>query len=505
MKIKISKAIFSNNRGIRKGGFADKGEKIMKKEWVGGAALLLVILVIGLFLWISPAKGKKYKHDDPAIPGDKIEKENIQWTLIFYLAADNAQEAYADASIEQLVAGVDLVENHPQILIFIDRLSIPGTEVIEMDGDETTSLNYPEKNSADGTVLKEFAEYALNQAKYENVAFIMKSEGLSWRGIGRDNTHDPDIDDQLMPNGDLALALIDAQAAIGKNLDLLVLEGSIMAFIEVIYELREVAPVIVATQSKIQLDGLPWTMIIEDMGATPTMGSIELGMTIADNHYDYYSDKGNNGVPGLDTSINFAALTVFDLSCIEEVLEAHKNWAAITWNLFDDLYNLLPHARDLADVGGFGEVTEFDYQFDIETFMVESLRLIEEAGLAGLTDDEYDKLNTAVSEYIIAQHDMILYERNPDDGSKLKAANGLSIWYPPTWNKYETRDESYEIFGSTMYYEDSNIDLDWVTDSNWVTYLYKYFDRADATLAGNGPVGDEPPKKGVFRRIDSAN
>lgn len=39
----------------------------------------------------------------------------------------------------------------------------------------------------------------------------MKSEGLSWRGIGRDNTHDGEIDDQLMPNGNLADALIAAQ------------------------------------------------------------------------------------------------------------------------------------------------------------------------------------------------------------------------------------------------------------------------------------------------------
>ena len=98
---------------------------------------------------------------------------------------------------------------------------------------------------------------------------------------------------------------------------------------------------------------------------------------------------------------------------------------------------------------------------------------------------------------------MIVYERNPDDGSKLKAATGLSIWYPPSWNKYETRDENDEVFGSTMYYEDPEIALDWVVDSNWRTYLFEYFDRADANLAGQGPDGDEPPKPGVHGRLDS--
>lgn len=54
-----------------------------------------------------------------------------------------------------------------------------------------------------------------------------------------------------------------------------------------------------------------------------------------------------------------------------------------------------------------------------------------------------------------------------------------------------------------MHYEDYEIGLDWVCDSNWTEYLFEYFDRADANLAGNGPDGDEPPKPGVFDKINS--
>jgi len=261
---------------------------------------------------------------------------------------------------------------------------------------------------------------------------------------------------------------------------------------EVVYELRDAAPILVASQSKIQPDGLPWEMVLEDMGSEPDMSARTLGITIADNHIEYYSDKGNNGDPGLDTSTNFAALTVFDLATINEVREAHMDWARTAWLLFDDIYILLPHARDLSEVGGFGEVTEFDYNSDIETFMVEGLRLIADEGLS------FPELTEATEQYLAEQDRLILYERSPADGSKLKAAMGLSIWYPPTWNKYDTRDESDEVFGSTMYYEDPAIGLDWVADSNWLTYLFEYFDRADANLAGRGVEGDEPPKKGVF-------
>ncbi|MCD6197438.1 MAG: hypothetical protein J7K15_02550 [Deltaproteobacteria bacterium] len=201
-------------------------------------------------------------------------------------------------------------------------------------------------------------------------------------------------------------------------------------------------------------------------------------------------------MPNLDTSTNFAAMTVFDLSHITAAQDAHNIWAETTWDLFDDVYNILPHARDLSDVGGFGEITEFDYQTDIKTLMLEGLRLIDEAGL------DFPKLTAAVKDYLAVQDELIIYERSPEDGFKLKAANGLSIWYPPTWNKYETRDESDEVFGSTMYYEDPEIGLDWVSDSNWTTYLFEYFDRADAELAGDGigSEGDEPQNPEFSKR-----
>lgn len=433
-----------------------------------------------------------------SVAAEVAPTEDAQWTLIYYLAADNDQESYADITIAKLLTGTAEVENHPQILVLQDRQSAPGIEVFEVNNGLALPLeSFEEKNTADGDVLQDFATYALNIARYEKIALVIKSEGLAWRGIGRDNTHDEGLDDQLMSNGALAEALEAAQAASGKDIDLLVLEGSNMAFMEVIYELRNTAQLLLASQSKIQPDGLPWELVIGNLGITPGMTGEELGIAIIDDFRTYYADKGNDGNPHYDTSIDFAAMTLFDMVHINKVLYVHRAWAETTWLLMDDLYNILPHARDLAEVGGLGEVTDFDYNFDIKTFMIESLRLIEEAGLS------YPDLNAAVDAYM-AEHDkLILYEQNPSDGFKLKAATGLSIWYPPTWSKYETLDENDEVFGSTMYYEDPEIALDWIADSNWTTYLFEYFDRADANLAGNGLDSEEPPKKGVFDKIET--
>ncbi|MFZ5772250.1 MAG: clostripain-related cysteine peptidase [Thermodesulfobacteriota bacterium] len=469
------------------------------KRLTGYAGALLLVFLVAATCWATPAmKGARGASAAAVVQGNEPAGEEAQWTLIYYLAADNEQEAYADATIAQLLAGTAGVTEHPRILVLIDRLSVPGIEVFEVAGGKMISQpSQPEQNTADGAVLENFAADALEQAENNRVAFIMKSEGLSWRGIGRDNTHDEESDDQLMPVGALSQALIDAQTTAGIKVDLLVLEGSIMAFMEVVYELRDAAPYLLATQSKIQPDGLAWEMVIRDLIANPDMTASELGIAITDDTMEYYADKGNNGVPQEDTSTNFAALTLFDLSHMGDVLAAHQAWAETCWSLLDDIYNLLPHARDLAEVGGFGEITDFDYNFDMQTFMVESLRLIDEAGL------NFPELNKTVDDYLNAQAELVVYEQSPEDGDKLRAATGLSIWYPPTWNKYETWDESDEVFGSTMYYEDPAIGLDWIVDSNWLTYLFEYFDRADAKLEGDGTDGDEPPKTGVFNKINA--
>lgn len=232
----------------------------MIKELSSVSVILLVFIVTGMCWASSEMSSAKFGGHNWVNESDVSEGGDQQWTFIFYLAADNEQEAYADATIAQLLAGTAGVKNHPQILILIDRLSSLETEVFEVvAGNKVPLGTYAEQNTADGAVLQAFATYALGLAKY-HVAFVMKSEGLSWRGIGRDNTHEIFIDgqlmpDQLMPTGDLADALITAQKKSGKKIDLLVLEGSIMAFIEVVYELRDTASILLATQSKIQPDG----------------------------------------------------------------------------------------------------------------------------------------------------------------------------------------------------------------------------------------------------------
>ena len=139
----------------------------MKRLTGFAGAILLVFLVTGI-CWATPVKGVRTAGDEAVIQGNEPAGQEAQWTLLYYLAADNEQEAYADATIAQLLAGTAATANHPQILVLIDRLSVPGTEVFEVAGGKMIPLqSLTEQNTADGAVLQDFATAALAMADHD--------------------------------------------------------------------------------------------------------------------------------------------------------------------------------------------------------------------------------------------------------------------------------------------------------------------------------------------------
>jgi len=396
--------------------------------------------------------------------------EPSSWSLFFYLAIDNELEAAGDLSLANILDATAGLEYHPRILVLVDRLSTPGTEVFEVvRGEQVPVASYDEQDSSDPAVLQNFVTMALDGFANDRNALIIKSEGFSWRGTCRDNTIPDHEEDSLMSNGGMAEAVIAAQMAADTELDMLVLEASCMGFVEVVYELRNVVDLLVTTETKIQPNGgIPWPMILDDMAQNGDISPVDLGVVIADDHRAYWEDKGNHGNPGEDTFADFASMSVFDLTKMDSVLFAHNAYCETIVPLFDELRNVLPHARDLSEIGGFGKITDFDYQHDIVAFQNAALMLIDQKGLS------YPELAAAISDYQNAHYDMVLYNVYADKFHD--RTQGLSIWYPPTRNKYDTTDPVGDVsFGSTIFYEDPEIALDWIADSNWLWYLDEYF------------------------------
>ena len=400
----------------------------------------------------------------------QIVAEPSSWSLFFYLAIDNELEAAGDLTLANILEVTAGLEYHPRILVLVDRLSTEGTDVFEIIGGEQVMVaSYDEQVSSDPAVLQDFVTMALYDFASVMNALIIKSEGFSWRGTCRDNTHPGQDTDTLMSTGGVAEAVMAAQEATGTRLDMLLLEASCMGFIEVVYELRNAVDLLLTTETKIQPNGgIPWPMILNDMAQDGDISPVDLGVAISDNHREYWEDKGNHGVPAAGTYADFASMSVLDMTKMEPVFSAHTAYCETIVPLFDELRNVLPHARDLSEIGGYGSITDFDYQHDIVTFQNAALMIIEEKGLT------YPELAAAIAYYQDAHYDMVLYNVYADKFHD--KTQGLSIWYPPTYNKYDTTDPVGDVtFGSTIFYEDADLALDWIADSNWLWYLDEYF------------------------------
>lgn len=432
----------------------------------------------------AEAKKKAGQGDNnPSQPGENPEPvvtEPSSWSLFFYLAVDNELEAAGDLSLANIFEATAGLEHHPRILVLVDRLSTPGTEVFEIAGGQKAMVaTFDEQVTSDPAVLQEFVAMALSSYASEMNALVIKSEGFSWRGTCRDNTHPGEELDTLMSNGGVAEALIAAQAAADTSLDMLVMEASCMGFIEVIHELRDAVDLLLTSETKIQPNGgIPWPMIIGDMAVDGDISPLDLGVAISDNHRDYWEDKGNQGDPAADTHADFASMSVLDMTKLGPVIASYNAYCEAIVPLFEELRNVLPHARDLSEIGGYGGITDSDFQHDIVTFQNAALMLIEQKGLS------YPGLAAAIAAYQEAHYNVVLYNVYPDKYHD--KTQGLSIWYPPTYNKYDTTDPVGDVvFGSTIFYEDPDIALDWIVDSKWLWYLDEYF-RA------NYNAGDQP-------------
>jgi hypothetical protein len=188
---------------------------------------------------------------------------------------------------------------------------------------------------------------------------------------------------------------------------------------------------------------------------------------MAENHIEYYGERGNGGDPAADTSQNFATISAFDLSRIGAVAEAHAVFAEVTMGLFSDLYNLLPHARDRSMVGTFGSTTDADYTSDIGAFMNGIQELLEERGVA------YEELDRAIDAFRITYQEALIVELHAEKYRWVP--HGLSVWYPPSPNRFDTPEKEDAPFASDMDYLDPGIGLDFVDDSIWPEYLSAYF------------------------------
>jgi hypothetical protein len=160
-----------------------------------------------------------------------------------------------------------------------------------------------------------------------------------------------DTSRDFLDNAELKRVLTKVKQATKRKIDLLGFDACLMNLVEVAYQLRDTAGLIVGSQETEPGDGWPYDRVLADLAAKPGMSPAELGATIVRRYVDSYS---NDAVT--QSLLDLARMSTMKSVCdalgraLEKAVRNPTEYAAITkavlnaqryeYRDFLDLYDL---------------------------------------------------------------------------------------------------------------------------------------------------------------------
>jgi hypothetical protein len=374
-----------------------------------------------------------------------------EWTLLMYWDADNSLEFCTEFAMATWEEALPSNEN-VNIVALVDILSVDGVWVYEIaDGERTVVAEWPEMNTSDPAVLEEFVDFGIDNYPSEKVMLIVQDHGYGWRGVCQDETNG----DTLMPIDGLAGALRSVKVDNGgKGVDLVAFDACHMNTLEVAYELRDAAPYLVASQSMVPFDGLPYDMFITELAGNPEMSAAELATRIVYDYVEYYSDKWAYEHI-MRYSQDFSTIAAIDLTKMGALGSAFVGFTETLLPLVPELWMDIESSRGSAQVTKWANSAGYEWMPDVNAFI---------QGMKGLEPT----LDEAISVWDAAFADAVLAEGHSKKMGK--DVYGLNFWFPPSLSMYVS--QSWIWARQFVYHE---VGLDIVAESSWHDCLMSYY------------------------------
>ena len=385
-----------------------------------------------------------------ASPKQVQEKE---WTIMIFWCADNNLEWTTEFCMNMWQEALT-TNDQVNIIVLLDIESVDGTWIYELTHDERNEVAaWPEKNTSDPAVLKEFVVYCMDNYPAKKDLLLISDHGYGWRGICQDKTNGNVL---MTPDG-IGKVLREVKAEKGNGIDLLLFDACNMATIEVAYELRGAVPIMVASETMEPYDGPPYKMFITDMVTKPSITPRELASNIVTEYVLYYSSK-KGYEHQMRYNQDFATIAAIDLDKIGAVGEAFNDLAVTLKPLISDHVKEVDDARGYALVGTWTNMAGYEWMPDVYAF-VEGLRAIE--GHPELID-AIDAFEMAFDDAVFAQANSKKYH---------DSVHGLNFWFPPSLSQYNMMGWTW---ARQFIYEGTGLDLV-DGDSPWVQCLMTYY------------------------------
>jgi len=225
-----------------------------------------------------------------------------EWTVMVYLDSDNNLESAGINDINEM----EMVGSTTEVNIVVQADRIPGYDISNSNWTTTrryyiTQDNDPyiinsefndlgELNMGDPDTLVDFASWAVTEYPAKKYLLVIWNHGGGFRssGLAKDIAWDDTNggDKITMPELEYALSAINTQ--MGKNIDIVGMDACYMAMIEVAYQIKDYADILVTSEESEPNDGWPYDTTLGELAGNPLISSEQFAADIVDKYiYSY--------------------------------------------------------------------------------------------------------------------------------------------------------------------------------------------------------------------------
>jgi len=350
-----------------------------------------------------------------------------------YLDSDNNLESAGINDINEM----EMVGSTTDVNIVVLADRIPGYDISNSDWTNTrryyiTKDSDPmqinsqfnelgELNMGDPQTLVDFASWTVTEYPAKKYLLVIWNHGGGFKsftytkGIAQDDTSGGNI--ITMPELEYALSAISAQ--MGKNIDIVGMDACSMAMIEVAYQIKDYADILVSSEELEPGDGWPYDTILAQLAANPTMSPTQLAADIVDKYIYSY--------PFNDVTQSAIDLSYMDdlAGQLSSMADAIKSDTLTSKNAYLNAAYFSQHYRDYYH--DFIDLYDFCNQLLVYSNSLEVKNIA--------SNIQQTLLNTVInSDY---------------NGGSVSGSKGLSIYFP-LYNEYDS-----ENYNSTNFAQDT--------------------------------------------------
>jgi hypothetical protein len=349
------------------------------------------------------------------------------WTVLVYSIADTDLEPFLLEDVGEMgqVGSSDGLD----IVALVDRsVDYSSDPVLGLDdwqgakllhiGDGTAEVleDYGEINTGDPQVLQDFVAQGIANNPAEHYALVITDHGASWPGVGGDESAGHDGLTLAEMNQAIAAGLDEAGV---DKLDMLGFDACLMATYEVASMLAPLADRLIASQELEPGHGWDYRtlQVLED---DPTTDVDALGSLIIDGFEAQAKELGT------DSGITLSMIDLNQMAAVDEAVTT-----------FTDA--LVERAAEVAPI--VGRTRENTLSFgrspdpEQDTHMADLGILVSQIGIEALdVSDHADAVIRALNDAVL----------DKVEGSSMQGATGLSVYFPPYAEFFDTDYDGVE-------------------------------------------------------------